>query len=274
MDTNETTISAASNPALANKLAADALSVSQEVTTPPIKAEVQLPPETAVTLPGGLADPFLGLIGSAEIRELNGADEEAISKIQDTGKALMVILDRAVVSLGDQKPTKELMDNLLAGDREMLLLAIRKATFGSEIKLGPGACPFCGAEQVYDIDLNKDVEIQTLNQEERVFTVDCKAGAVKLKLPSGHTQKAIVNSADKTSAEIDSIILNGCIISINDQNVFSMDDVRKLSISDRRALLSEIASRNPGPQLSNIKKECTSCNEEVPLPLTLADLFR
>jgi hypothetical protein len=274
MTTNETTISAESNPALANKLVEEALSGAQEETVQPIKAEVPLPPETQVSLPGGISDPLLGLIDSAEIRELNGADEEAVSKITDTGKALMLILDRAVVSLGGEKPSKELMDNMLAGDREMLLLAIRKATFGSDIELGPGACPFCGTEQVYEIDLNKDVKIRTLSQEDRIFTVACKVGAVKLRLPSGHTQKSIVNSTDKTSAEIDSIILNGCIISINDQSIFGMDEVRKLSVSDRRTLLSEIASRNPGPQLSSIEKTCQSCNEEVPLPLTLADLFR
>ena len=274
MTTDQNTISASANPALANQLAEEAMSAAQEPAAPAIKAEVQLPPETEVKLPGGFLDPFEGLIDTAEIRELNGADEEAISKINDPGKALMAILERATVKLGAEAATKASLDALLAGDREQILLAIRNATFGPEVKIGPGACPFCGEMQTFTIDLAKDVEIRTLKDEDRVFTVSTASGEVKVKLPSGDTQKQIINSVDKTSAEIDSIILMGCIISLNDSPVVSMDQVRKLSVATRRKLLDAISTRNPGPQLSELSKPCQSCGQEVPLPLTLADLFR
>jgi hypothetical protein len=274
MTTDSNTISAVENPALANQLAAEAMSAAQEPAAPVVKTAVQLPPETEVKLPGGFLDPFVGLIDTAEIRELNGADEEAISKVNDPGKALMTVLERATVKIGEEKATKATLDALLAGDREQILLAIRNATFGSEIKLGPGPCPFCAEVQTFEVDLAKDVKTKLINEEDRVFTVSTASGDVKVKLPTGDTQKAIVNSTDKTSAEIDSIILMGCIISINDAAVISIDQIRKLSVATRRKLLEEISNRNPGPQLGELTKPCQSCGQEVPLPLTLADLFR
>jgi hypothetical protein len=56
--------------------------------------------------------------------------------------------------------------------------------------------------------------------------------------------------------------------------VVGQSQVRNLGIKDRRDILEEIAKRNPGPQLSEIKKACDTCGLEVELPLTLADLFR
>jgi hypothetical protein len=271
MATN-TTINAAQDPTTANKLAAEAMS-DQEATVKALKPDTKLPPATDVILPAGLIDPFDGEITTAEVRELTGADEEAISKLADSAKALLVILERGTVKIGDQKATEALLDSLYAGDREAILLAIRKATFGSDIKLGPAPCPHCGEEQLFEIDLDKDVPIKTL-KESGQFTVHCNVGNVVVTLPKGAAQKAIVSSSNKTMAELDTIILSHCIVSINDAMVLDPNVVRNLSIKDRRTILEEISNRNPGPQLSDIKVPCQSCGTEVPLPLTLAELFR
>ena len=271
--TTDTTINASTNPASANKAVADAMALAEQEAVVQVKKEpLTLPSATEVELLGGFYDPFEGTSMTAEIRELNGVDEEAISKIADTGKALLEILERGTVSIGSNPATKEVLDLLLAGDREMILLAIRKATFGSDIKLGPGACPKCNTEQLFDIDLNTDVPLKKL-EGDREFTVSTSLGEVLVSLPNGATQKELVSGVSKTSAELDTILLRKCIISINDMPIMSADQVRKLSIKDRRKLVDEITTRNPGPQLSELKKPCASCGQEVPLPLTLADLF-
>lgn len=270
----ETVINSHTNPDLANKLVKQATELSdQEVMAKAVKPPVALPPDTDVVLPGGLLDPFNGMIYTAEVRELTGFDEEAISKIPDAAKSLLAILERATVKIGEEKASKDLIDSLLAGDREMLLLAIRKATFGNEVKLGPGLCPHCEEEQIFHIDLSKDVPIKRLEGDIE-FTVDCKVGKVLVTLPKGSTQKAIVESTNRTSAELDTIMLKNCVISINGQDVINPDVVKNLGMLDRRTILKEIADRNPGPQLGELKKECQSCGQEVPLPLSLADLFR
>jgi len=270
----DTVINSHTNPELANKLAKKATELSdQEAMVKAVKPPVTLPPATDVDLPGGLFDPFNGLISKAEIRELTGVDEEAISKIPDAAKGLLYILERATVKIGEETANKELLDSLFAGDREMLLLAIRCATFGNEIKLGPGLCPHCEEAQTFNIDLSKDIEIKRLDGDAE-FTVDCKVGKVLVTLPKGSTQKAIVESANKTSAELDTIMLKNCVLEVNGMTVVGPEVVRNLGMLDRRTILKEIADRNPGPQLGALKKECQSCGQEVPLPLSLADLFR
>lgn len=268
----DTQISAADNPALANELASKAMS-DQEATVAAMQPTIPLPPDTQVELPGGILDPFEGLINTAEIRELNGADEEAISRLMDQGKALLSILDRAVVKVGGQPAKKDVLDALLAGDREILLLAIRKATFGSEVRLGP-TCPQCGEEQVFIVNLDKDVAIKKLNEDDRYFTVNCKVGTVKMTLPTGGAQRDLIAATNKNVAELDSILLKHCILSINESPTVSMQQIRELSVRDRRELLKAISERNPGPKLTEIKKTCSACGQEVLLPLSLAELFQ
>ena len=270
--TNNTTITAEQDPMLMNKLAQQAMS-EQEVASEVLEPKIKLPPSSEIELLIGIQDPFTGNItNTAEIRELTGFDEEAISKIGNIGKALLAILERATVKIGDEPATKDLLDLLYAGDRETILLAIRKITFGSDIQVGPTSCESCDTEQIFDIDLDKDVTLRKLDGD-RQFTVKCKIGEVTVELPTGIAQKEMINSTDKTSAELDTILLKNCVKTINGSDVFDPTVVKNLGIKDRRTILNEIIRRNPGPQLGNVKKECQSCGTEVPLPLTLAGLF-
>lgn len=270
-------LSAAANPALANKIAQEAMTVvPQEVEGQATTIVIPSLPETTVTLPAGLYDSFDGVLETtAEVRELTGADEEAIVKINEPGKALFAILERATVSIGEQKATKDILNRLLAGDREALLLAIRVATFGPEISV-ESVCSRCPEVQTFTIDLTKDVEMKSLDDRiaDRYFTLKLKAGEVRVQLPTGDTQNKLINSANKNSAELDTILLTNCVADIAGQPVLSESSVRNLGIKDRREILDEIAKRNPGPQLSEIKKACGICGQEVELPLTLAELFQ
>jgi hypothetical protein len=272
-----TIINAAENPQLANQLLEDVNSlVNQEVVGSIPEVVIPSLPDTTVTLAAGFIDPFEGTVSTtAEVRELNGADEEAIAKLSDPGKALLAILERATVSIGEQPATKQLLGVLLAGDREALLLAIRKATFGSEVEVST-VCDKCPELQTFKIDLDKDVEVKKLDDplRDRKFTVELKAGLAKVNLPTGDVQTQIINATDKNSAELDTMLLAACVTEIGDQPVLSSNRIRSLGITDRRLLLDEIAKRNPGPQLSEIKKACGTCGQEVYLPLTLAELFR
>ena len=272
-----TTIKAAENPQLANQLLEDVNKiVNQEVMGSVPEVVIPSLPDTTVTLAAGLIDPFENTVSTtAEVRELNGADEEAIAKLSDPGKALLAILERATVSIGDQPSTKQILGSLLAGDREALLLAIRKATFGSEVEVST-VCDKCPELQTFKIDLDKDVEVKRLEDpiRDRRFTVELKAGLAKVNLPTGDVQTQIINATDKNSAELDTMLLVACVTEIGDQPVLSPNRIRTLGITDRRLLLDEIAKRNPGPQLSEIKKACGTCGQEVYLPLTLAELFR
>ena len=177
-------------------------------------------------------------------------------------------------TIGGKPADKETLDALLAGDREMLLLAIRKLTFGEETHVCPGLCPSCSEEQSFVINLTDDVEVRQLEDADRHFTLKCKVGDVEVSLPTGSVQKSLVNATNKNSAELDTIILTGCVTSINGFPVMNPKAIKDLGLKDRRDILKAISDRNPGPQLGALTKPCQSCGSEVPLPLTLAELFQ
>lgn len=233
------------------------------------------PSDSEVKLPGGYLLPNGELVTKAEVRELNGADEEAISKAGSTAKSLNVLLQRGLVKLGDSEATKEDLDALLSGDRDTILLGIRRATFGSKAEFNI-RCSFCSQEQTADVDLNTDVPVKSLEDPiaDRVWEVNTKHGVVKVALPNGITQKKLMDNLDKTSSEVNTLLLAGCIISIDGSPSIGASTALSLGMSDRTKLIEDIIERNPGPRLGEVKKVCKACGEDIPLPLSLLDLFR
>jgi len=232
------------------------------------------PSDSEVTLPGGYILPNGELVTKAEVKELTGADEEA-SKAGSTAKSLNVLLQRGLVKLGDKEVSKEDLDALLSGDRDAILLGIRKATFGKTLTVNI-RCVSCSQEQISDIDLDEDVPVKSLADpvSDRVWEVHTKQGVVHLSLPNGITQKKLMDNLDKTSAEINTMLLAGCVVSVNGSPSIGASTALSLGLSDRNKIIDEIIDRNPGPRLGEVKKVCKACGEDIHLPLSLLDLFR
>lgn len=266
------TINAAANPALANQMLEKAFKEdSQQELNPVIKP----PSDTTVELPGGYITSTGEVVRTAEVRELNGRDEEAIAKTTNVGKALMTILQRGVVKIGDAPVTDAILDNLLSGDREALLLAIMRVTFGETAELSA----YCsGCEDVKQVEVNvlTDIKHKVLADplNDRVFTVKGKAGDIVVQLPTGVTQRELINNADKTTAELNTILLENTIVEINGSHVYSKAQVQNLGIVDRKKVIDEISERVPGPQFEDITITCPECEGEVTVSINLGSLFR
>lgn len=265
------TISAAANPALANQL----IQQMEEESLPVLTPEIAPPLDTMVELPGGYITDAGEVIRIAEVRELNGKDEEAMSRASSMPKALLTILNRCTVKIGDKPATEQMLDSLLAGDRDMLVLAILKVTFGAT----PKVLTYCGgcqdAKEVL-VDLNSDIKVKVLTNpiEDRIFTINSKAGELTVQLPTGGLQKELLNNPDKTNAEVTTMILEGTVLKINGNPVFSKTQVQNLSVTDRRMIIDELNKRIPGPQFEPLKAVCPDCESEVTVPVTLDSLFR
>jgi hypothetical protein len=107
-----------------------------------------------------------------------------------------------------------------------------------------------------------------------VWESETKSGVVKLALPNGITQKKLMDNMDKTSPEINTMLLAGCILSVNGAPSIGAQTALGLGMADRSRIIDEIIERNPGPRLGEVKKVCRACGEDIPLPLSLLDLFR
>jgi hypothetical protein len=237
--------------------------------------ETSVPKDTTVFLPGGFINSDGVLVKHAEIRELNGADEEAISRANTHGSALNLILSKGLVSLGDEPATAASLDGLLAGDRDAILLAIRKATFGKTAELQT-MCTACMKMSDVTVDLDNDIKTVELENPivDRRFTVEGKAGAITVSLPIGMTQKKITEATDKSAAELVTMVLAGCIASINDEPSLGRSTALSLGVADREMLMQEISTRNPGPRLAGVVKACEACGNDLRISLSLATLFR
>lgn len=256
------------NQELINKFAEQAMKEPEETVT----TRVPLGPE--VSLPGGFIDNN-ELVTTVEVRELTGVDEEAIAKASTTGKALNVLLQRGLVKVGRREATKEDLDEMLSGDRDAALIGIRKVTFGETVDFKL-TCQSCLTEQVATVNLTEDIPVHKLDDpiNDRTWTVETKKGYVTLTLPTGVVQRKLLENADKTSAEINTMLLTSCVLSVNNEPSVGAYTVLSLGIGDRSKLVEEILSRNPGPRLGEVSKNCKACGESMSLPLSLVDLFR
>lgn len=239
------------------------------------KVVLTTPSDTSVDLPAGYITPEGEVAKVAEVRELNGRDEEALGKSGGGVKAYNTILSRATVSIGGEPATNEMLDSMLLGDRDALLLGIYKATFGSDAEL-PGYCEKCSDIKMVHVDLNTDVETKVLLNpiEDRVFTVEGKNKTFLVALPTGAAQKELQAAENKSGGEKNSILLKHTVMEIDGSPVISKAQVQDLGIMDRNIIAAEIGKRLPGPQFEDIVLTCTDCDGEVVVPFSLGALFR
>jgi hypothetical protein len=246
-------LNAAENPALANQLVQK---MSQETAPEKELALVTHPSETVVTLPGGFLTPLGEVTREAEVRELNGRDEEAISKSNTLGKVLHTILSRGVVRIGDQPASEDILDQMFAGDRDALLLGIYKATFGSTADL-TAFCSGCKDYKTLQIDIDDDIKVKKLTDPigDRRFTVTTM-------------------NADKTIAELTTLLLEGTVIEIDGSGVISRNQIQNIGVADRREIAKALDKRAFGPVLDEVKAACPECGGEVVAPVNIGTLFR
>lgn len=266
------TVKASENPNLLNKIAEEALAEPKEVTTP---AQLTPPSDTSVRLPSGYVTPSGEVIKVAEVRELNGRDEEALGKVTSYSRIFNTIINRAVVSVGNTPANDSLLDNLLIGDRDALLLGIYKATFGPEADL-TAACQKCAEVKTVTVHVDEDIKIKELADpiNDVTFTVEGRKGTYLVTLPTGVTQKEIINAEDRNTAEVTSVLLENTVLEIDGRPVVSPVQIKNIGLLDRRKIVQEIATRSPGPKFEAVNVSCPDCGGEVVVPISFGALFR
>jgi hypothetical protein len=266
------TINAATNPDLANKLVNQAVAETIEAPEP---AKIKAPWDVIVNLPGGYISPSGEVYRTAEVRELTGKDEEAIVKANNLVKALVTTLSKGTVKIGNVPATEDVLDKILAADRDAIMLGIYRTTFGDTAEFN-AFCNGCKEVKTAEINVVDDITVKVLADplEDRMFKVQGKTKEYLVKLPEGKLQKDLSNNIDKSSSELDTLLLEYCVQEIDGNPVLGKSQVQMIGLSDRRSILKEIISRNPGPQFDDVKIICPDCGGEVVVPINLGTLFR
>lgn len=238
-------------------------------------------PDTAVKLPAGIVVDGK-VYQEAEVRELTGEHEEKLAKARmanNAAKYVNTLLLCGTVSVGGKDATPALLETLLQGDLDMLILGIRRATFGDDFEVYEVECPHC--KELNDLELNlKDIPVNELqNPETREFLIDIRKGRkVKIQFPTGAVQNEIFKNA-LTIPEMNSLTLAECVISFIEKDGTErlsngLADVKSMNVMDRSTVQDYIYKNQPGPRYDDVTAVCSSCEGEVPVPLNVGILFR
>lgn len=238
---------------------------------------IEEPSPDSMVLPGGLV--LDGeVFRQAIVRELNGDDEEHIARalVGNPARFSQVLLERGVVSIGPHLATEELLDKLLIGDRDMLVLGIRRATYGDTLDFDV-SCGHCGVVSRVRVTFADDVPVKALpwDTAEVEHEIELRNGRVAVvKLATGAVQRYVLSLENKTVSEANTHLFSKCVVSIDGEAVSGrLDVVKKLGMAERKTVLDWLIDNQPGPQYDEVKNTCTVCGKETPLSLQAEDLF-
>jgi hypothetical protein len=169
--------------------------------------------ERVVMLPGGLALADGPVLRRATLRELTGREEEWLAASAGAPAAPLTsrLLAACLLDLDGAAGGLELARRLLVGDRDFLVLELRRLTFGPRVAAVLG-CPACAARMDVDFDLDA-VPVEPRPQTP-VFDapVEQQRGPplpVRFRLPTGADQEAVLGLAPAAAA---AALLERCLL--------------------------------------------------------------
>src|SRR5215467_6080003 len=176
-----------------------------------------------INLPGGVP------VGeqwhrSARLRPVTGCEEEFLlqeGKLLSPAARATQLITRCLCRLGPLEPVcADLVRQLSVGDREAILLHLRRLTLGGRISCLL-SCPCCGKKM--DLDLQVDeLLLPQYASGRRLHEIDVSEYAtsyhVVFRVPNGEDQEAAVLSAAKSVDAAAELVLRRCIESITTQD--------------------------------------------------------
>jgi len=208
-----------------------------------------------VTLPGGLWVDG-GRRRDAAVRPLTGEDE---AFLLDEGAELSpahrstALLARCVVRLGGEEPVgTEAVRSLDAGDRQALLLELRRATFGDRLECVL-ACPACG--EALDLDLRvDDLLVPPYAERPPEHEAELGGAVVRFRLPTGVDEEAAAFAARDGEEAAAAAVLRRCLAAPD-----AVDDDTAAALGERMGELD--------PQADVVLElACAACGEAVSAP--------
>lgn len=245
-----------------------------------------------VQLPCGLGPDSEGKVHrEAEIVAMTGLVRKNIARPdvrQSPSKVIDVILLACLRRVGPvTKMDRRTLDKLLAGDRDFLVLEIRKFSMGNKIT----SVVRCGAcNEKVDITYNLDSvpvtripdsggDIEVVSGE-RIFTVSYtpegvgEPVTVRFRFPSGGDQSEASSLGNKNPIEANYRMYYRCLVDWNGKRPSELSPTlfedQPLPVLD--AIDKEFMRRLPGPQFGETVP-CALCGADNTIDLSASDFF-
>jgi len=247
--------------------------------SPTTSFPVMRDPEAGTTvLPRGIRDDAGAFHTDVVFRELNGRDEEYLSKFTDESQLFDAVIERGVDRVGSlsisemgQSEASARLNSLLVGERNILFLGVLRSSFGNERKID-WLCIGCGAENETTVMLDDDLKVNIPEGlGDSHFYVDSKDRKIQWRGLTGSDAtlvKPTMNAGMQSST-----ILAQVITAVDDEMVLSPERfVADMLMRDRRKLM-ELVSENQPIIDTDVSVSCPSCGREQTKPLSWGELF-
>jgi hypothetical protein len=221
--------------------------------------------EPTVLLPGGLVLAGDRCLREAELQPLRGYEEEWLAQHSAAPSAVVVtrLLSACVVRLDDASPTRDLIRQLLVGDRDYLMLQLRRMTLGDQFQ-AVFTCPACDAKMDVSF-LADDVPVERRPQTVASYTLHLPVPeraerTIRFRLPTGGDQEAVLGMAPDAAVEA---LFNCCI----------MDDGGvPLSLEERQAVVEAMDRLAPQCEVE-LDLVCPECSHAFLAPFDITTFF-
>lgn len=225
-----------------------------------------------------------------EYREMDGTDEEAISKpkIKENGALITrTLLERCITRIGsinkeDVKPNEWtlIIQSLAMGDQDSAMMKIRELSIGENIKVSH-KCPYCKTKVNTEYDLGEIPIIPYNGKDEIEFElprgIANKDGEIqktgKIRLPLGLDREILQKSFTQNPSVANTLLLARCVVSIGDIPVTD-NMLRKLTMKDRNHLFNLLREElSFGYDVDDFEIECPNCGKDLKIAFNHADFL-
>jgi hypothetical protein len=210
-------------------------------------------------LPGGLVLDDGRRLGRAELRPLTGREEEWLTQHAGTPSAHLAtkLLSACFVRLDDVPVNSEIIGKLLVGDRDYLILQLRRMTLGDRFA-AVFSCPAC--KRAMDVEfLADDILVEPRPQNAVTYTWQ-GSRVILYRLPNGADQEAVVDLSPDEAVEA---LLARCVID---------DGGTPVSTLEREALIADMDARAPQIDLE-LDLSCPECGHSFTTPFDCTSFF-
>lgn len=216
---------------------------------------------------------------SASLRPLNGQDEEAVRKIAQVllpVERITTLLTRCLTNLGP-KSTIDFSDVrfLAVGDRDALLLHLRRLTYGDKIQ-SVLTCPQAGCGEKMDLEFAIGDILVPPSQNpketyEAVIGEEGTAYKVRFRLPTGADQEAVAKLARRDPNAASKLLLQRCIEEIS-KNGTKLRFENNLPVAVAESVSKQMAGLDPQAEVL-LNLTCPTCKQDFLANFDIGDYF-
>lgn len=216
--------------------------------------------ENTFLLPGGLVLQPNQSLNHAALRPLCGREEEWLACHQNTPSAIRVswLLNACLLSLDEHPVNSDIVQKLLVGDRQYLMLQLRRLTLGDQIQ-AVVLCPACSQKMDVNFQLD-DVPVKSCPQSVSPYSIEVSGRSICFRLPNGGDQEAILGHDIDDAVEE---LMQRCILD---------GESDALSSEERNVVVAAMEQMAPQVEFE-LDLTCPECSHQFLLPFDTTAFF-